>query len=412
MNIHSRKCASVWSAARNMPPGPSSRDRVDREPLLARSSMPSSIICEHPQQLEVERELLVRGGQAALEPAGGVHHQVASRPASSPTASSSSRPPTRRRARWTSRARRRRGRAGRSGARAGRRRACPAPTPGVPKAGPPVRMSTAVKNEPNRHGAPGPDRLRSAPRRTTPRPPSATSPEAIVIGAVAPASRNGVTTTGWPADAHSLQRVHHQEVPDQRAVGVDDAHHAPASARSPRGRRRRSPPARRRRAPSGRRCRSRRAACPTSAAPSSPCPCGGCARQVGGLDGAALVAGDQVGGVRHLDQLDVVGVACRRGGRARGRSRTASRRPASAPASAAADRHRPLGVAAPQRERVPAPWPASPSRTRDPSARARRRSFWPEPAQHLERRRVADVGADLLEHRHRALVHRLQLLLA
>jgi hypothetical protein len=30
--------------------------------------------------------------------------------------------------------------------------------------------------------------------------------------------------------------------------------------------------------------------------------------EVAGLDGAALVAGDQLGRLRHLDQLDVIGV--------------------------------------------------------------------------------------------------------
>ena len=65
-----------------------------------------------------------------------------------------------------------------------------------------MRMSTAVKNDPNSAGVPG----RIACTSATPDNASATfstSPEAIVIGAVAPASRNGVITTGCPADAHS-----------------------------------------------------------------------------------------------------------------------------------------------------------------------------------------------------------------
>ena len=73
----------------------------------------------------------------------------------------------------------------------------------MPNAGPPVRMSTAVKNDPKRHGAPG----RTAWTRATPERASATcwaSPAAMLTGAVAPASRNGVTITGWPATAHSM----------------------------------------------------------------------------------------------------------------------------------------------------------------------------------------------------------------
>ena len=64
-------------------------------------------------------------------------------------------------------------------------------------------MSTAVKNDPNSTGLPG----RTDCTNATPDNASATfstRPEAIVIGAVAPASRNGVTTTGCPARAHSL----------------------------------------------------------------------------------------------------------------------------------------------------------------------------------------------------------------
>src|SRR4051794_15977511 len=64
-------------------------------------------------------------------------------------------------------------------------------------------MSTAVENEPNRDGAPG----RVAWIRAAPDSASATSrdnPAATLTGAVAPASRNGVTITGWLADAHSV----------------------------------------------------------------------------------------------------------------------------------------------------------------------------------------------------------------
>ncbi len=64
-------------------------------------------------------------------------------------------------------------------------------------------MSTAVKNEPKRHGAP----RRIACTSAIPVSASATCsarPPATLTGAVAPASRNGVTITGWPACAHSI----------------------------------------------------------------------------------------------------------------------------------------------------------------------------------------------------------------
>ena len=63
-------------------------------------------------------------------------------------------------------------------------------------------MSTPVKNEPNRHGAPDLTACASA----TPESASATwseRPAASETGAVRPASRNGVTITGWPASAHA-----------------------------------------------------------------------------------------------------------------------------------------------------------------------------------------------------------------
>ena len=51
-------------------------DGVHRELLLAHPD-PAGEDVEHAQELEVEHELLVGGGQAALQPPGGVHHQVA-----------------------------------------------------------------------------------------------------------------------------------------------------------------------------------------------------------------------------------------------------------------------------------------------------------------------------------------------
>ncbi len=63
-------------------------------------------------------------------------------------------------------------------------------------------MSVTVKNDPYRHGVPG----RTSCAIATPERASATccaNPPASETGAVAPASRNGVTITGWPASAHA-----------------------------------------------------------------------------------------------------------------------------------------------------------------------------------------------------------------
>ncbi len=83
-------------------------------------------------------------------------------------------------------------------------------------------MSTPEKNEPKKQPTPG----RMACAIATPESASATcseSPAATETGAVAPASRNGVIAIGWLASAQAHIASTMSRVPDERAVGVDDA---------------------------------------------------------------------------------------------------------------------------------------------------------------------------------------------
>ena len=73
---------------------------------------------------------------------------------------------------------------------------------GVPKLGDPDCMSVFERNDPKITGAPG----RSSCASAIPASASAicwTSVAGIVTGDIAPISRNGVITTGWPARTYS-----------------------------------------------------------------------------------------------------------------------------------------------------------------------------------------------------------------
>ena len=74
---------------------------------------------------------------------------------------------------------------------------------GVPKAGAPERMSTLEVKVPITHGAPGLITCSSTIAASASATDCATAP-AIVTGAIAPASVNGVTTTGWPRRAKRI----------------------------------------------------------------------------------------------------------------------------------------------------------------------------------------------------------------
>ena len=158
---------------------------------------------EHAQHLEVERELLVRGREPALEPAGRVQDEVA--PARACVAHSDMRlgrglgVERVRRAQPAAAAERQPVAAGElaAGERAehrlghAERRAAAAHVDGreerAEEAGAPGRIACAI---------------------ATPVSASATCsarPPATLTGAVAPASRNGVTITGWFASAHSVR---------------------------------------------------------------------------------------------------------------------------------------------------------------------------------------------------------------
>ena len=74
---------------------------------------------------------------------------------------------------------------------------------GVPKAGAPERMSTLEVKAPIITGAPGRTTCNSAIAASASATDCATAP-ASVTGAIAPASVNGVTITGWPRRAKRI----------------------------------------------------------------------------------------------------------------------------------------------------------------------------------------------------------------
>ncbi len=83
MKTHSRKCSSVWSAREEDRARALLADRLERE-RLGVDVEPGAQALEHAQHLEVERELLVRARQAALEPARRVQHEIAAREVRAP----------------------------------------------------------------------------------------------------------------------------------------------------------------------------------------------------------------------------------------------------------------------------------------------------------------------------------------
>ena len=216
------KCSRVCGEDRNSPPGPTSFEGVERH-LLVGEPDALRLHLELAQQLDVERELLERGAQAALEPAGGVQHDVGggevrgpqhhlrlggglrvdgrARGEPSPAAERQAVAPRELRT----------------------RRARPSTDSGVPNAGEPVRMSVTVKNEPYRHGTPSRTSWASA----TPlqrlgdllREPAAHAHRARRAREQERRHDDRLLRLG-PRD----QRVGHAEVPDQRRVGVHDAH--------------------------------------------------------------------------------------------------------------------------------------------------------------------------------------------
>ena len=98
-------------------------------------------------------------------------------------------------------------------------------------------MSVCERKEPSTTGGPGRTSCASA----SPASASAvccTSAAGTVTGAIAPISRNGVTTTAWPARGVLEQRLEHPLVVAQRRVDVDDGVDAGARVEPARRRRR------------------------------------------------------------------------------------------------------------------------------------------------------------------------------
>ena len=90
-----------------------------------------------------------------------------------------------------------------------------------------VRGERAVDHRRARAGRSGRARPGTAPRRSAGR-----SRRRATPGVIAPASVNGVATTGWPPVAISIRPVAHRAVEPQRRVRVDDRHAASARATS------------------------------------------------------------------------------------------------------------------------------------------------------------------------------------
>ena len=272
---------------------------------------------------------------------------------------------------------------------------------GVPNAGPPVRMSTAVKNDPKRHGAPG----RTAWTRAIARERLGHllgEPGGDADGSGGAREQKRRHDHRLAGDRPLHERVGHQPVPDERAVGVDHAHDrrrlldhlAPAE----RDRRQLDGVAGLR---SGRAVADERLVRPSQ---------DGVVHvhvaralvEVAGLDGAALLARHEVGGVRHLDQLEVVGHRALAAAPVEvgAERRPADRRQHGLPA---ADRDRPRGIAGSERERGRGAVGHLHHELAVP-VHALAVDVLAEPRQDRERALVADVGADLLEDRHGVLV--------
>ena len=374
-------------------------DGVHRELLLAHPD-PAGEDVEHPQELEVEHELLVRGGEAALQPPGGVHHEVA--------AADHRRP-------------QRVGRLGRRLEVEGVRRAQAAAAA--------VRQPVAAGEEAAGEGAE--DRLGRPERgaagahvdRGEERPEEARSARAHGLdeGDAREGLGHLLGEPGGDADGcrgareqkrrddHRLagdrplhEGVGHEAVPHERAVGVDDTHD--------RGRLldRLAPAERDRGQLDG--VASLRAGRPVAderlVRPSQD----GVVHvhvaralvEVAGLDRAALLARHEVGGVRHLDQLEVVGD---RALAAAALEVGAERRPADGREHRLrpADPDRPGGVPGPERERRRCA-PGHLHHELAVPADALAVDVLAQPREQGQSALVADVRPDLLEDGHGVLV--------